>query len=139
MADFLKALELTLKEEGFYGNDKDDSGGETIWGIARKMNPHWGGWAIVDSNKNRANFPACLKSNNMLVGMRNEFYRVNFWLVAKGDEVINQDVANDLFDKAVNTGVKQAIILCQRSLSIKESGVMDKLTVSKLNESNPYV
>lgn len=29
-------------------NDPDDPGGQTAWGIARKFNPEWPGWKLVD-------------------------------------------------------------------------------------------
>ena len=138
MASFDRALAYALKNEGFYGIDKDDSGGETIWGIARKKNPHWGGWAVVEQNRNRSNFPDCLKSNTMLLGMRAEFYRNEYWKVIKGDSIINEDVATDLFDRSINQGCHQAISLCQRSLGHVESGVMDSSTLAKINEWNPY-
>jgi len=138
MANFEKALQLTLEKEGFISNDSSDAGGFTAWGIAQKINPHWSGWAIITQNKNRQDFPECLKTNSMLIGMRNEFYRQEYWNKIKGDNIINQEVAEDTFDKSVNMGVKQAVILCQRTLGQEETGVMDTRTLNLLNEMNNY-
>jgi len=138
MAKFEIALDGTLKNEGFYGNDPSDTGGETLWGIARKPNPKWVGWPIVDSLKNEDHFPQCLKENSELFEARDLFYREAFWNVIKGDDIINQEVANDLFDKAVNMGVHQAVVLCQRSLDVPETGKMDSSTLNVLNTNNPY-
>jgi len=138
MADFKKALQPTLEKEGFYGNDPDDTGGETYQGIARKMNPNWAGWALVDLLRSHPNFPKVLTDHKELLTFRNAFYRVEFWSKIKGDNIINQEVANDLFDKAVNMGVKQAVILCQRTLGQEETGTMDTNTLNLLNEMNPY-
>ena len=51
MADFTKIYPTLIKWEGFYANDKNDPGGETYMGIARKFNPTWPGWAIIDQYK----------------------------------------------------------------------------------------
>lgn len=40
-----------LKWEGVYDNDPDDTGGETVFGVTRKYQPHWSGWPIVDDLK----------------------------------------------------------------------------------------
>jgi hypothetical protein len=138
MAKLDIALELTLKNEGFYSNDPSDTGGETLWGIARNKEKNWAGWPIVDSLKNSSNFPNCLKNNAQLIQMRNDVYNTGYWKPIKGDDIINQEVANDLFDKAVNMGVRQAIVLCQRSLEIPETGKMDTGTLNVLNTNNPF-
>jgi lysozyme family protein len=43
-----KIIEFTLRNEGYYVNDKDDSGGETYRGISRVNFPKWAGWAIEE-------------------------------------------------------------------------------------------
>lgn len=139
MAKLELALEATLDHEGFYGNDSSDTGRETIWGIARYFNPKWVGWPIVDSLKNEDGFPACMKDNSELLEARDEFYTKAFWTPIKGDEIINQEVANDLFDKAVNMGIYQAMVLCQRSLDIPETGKMNSATLNVLNINNSFV
>lgn len=138
MAKLDIALKLTLKNEGFYGNDPSDTGGETLWGIARNKEKDWPGWAIVDSLRGHNDFPSCLKENVQLLQMRHEVYNREYWNPIKGDNIINQEVANDLFDKAVNMGVHQAVVLCQRSLEIPETGKMDSSTLNILNINNPF-
>lgn len=138
MAKLKPALEATLKNEGFYGNDPDDTGGETLWGIARNADKKWQGWPIVDSLRNEEGFPQCMKDHEELLAMRDELYRTRYWDLIDGDDIINQEVANDLFDKAVNMGVHQAVVLCQRSLAIPETGKMNTSTMNVLNTNNPY-
>lgn len=138
MAKLDIALNLTLKNEGFYGNDASDTGGETLWGIARNKEQNWPGWEIVDSLRGHDDFPSCLKENAQLLQMRQEVYDREYWKAIKGDSIINQEVANDLFDKAVNMGVHQAVVLCQRSLDMPETGKMDSSTLNILNTNNPY-
>lgn len=138
MARLQPALEATLGHEGFYSNDSQDTGGETLFGIARSMNPKWEGWRIVDSLRQEDGFPECMRYNSELIELRDEFYTKAFWNPMRGDEIINQDVASDLFDSSVNMGISQGIILCQRALGVPETGKMDNSTLNTLNSANPY-
>ena len=136
MADFKIALKPTLHNEGGYVKDPNDSGGETYRGISRHNFPHWSGWSMVDAAKPL--HTGQLISNTQLDELIAEFYQLSFWNPIRGNEIINQDVANDLFDKSVNMGYHQAVVLSQRSLGIAESGKMDDVTLSTLNQMNPY-
>jgi len=40
--------------------------------------------------------------------------------------------------KKLNMGVHQAVVLCQRSLDVPETGKMDSSTINVLNTNNPY-
>jgi len=136
MANYQLALELTLKNEGGWVFDDADTGKETYCGISRANFPMWSGWPLVD--KHKPLHTGQLISDPQLDKSISDFYRSNFWAPICGDEIINQQVANDLFDSATNTGVRQAIILCQRALGIPETGHMDSSTLNILNQINPY-
>jgi lysozyme family protein len=136
MASFEQALKPTLIKEGGWVNDDADTGKETYRGISFANWPKWGGWSIV--NKNKPLKKGQIIKDEQLDKLVAMFYRESFWNPIKGDEIINQDVANDLFDKAVNLGTRQAVILCQRSLDIAETGKMDTSTLNILNTNNPY-
>ena len=84
MADFRKALEHVLSNEGGYVNDPDDPGGETYKGIARKMNPQWKGWPLI----NKRDF-----TNPLLADLVASFYRDNYWEPIRGDQITSQLVA----------------------------------------------
>jgi lysozyme family protein len=133
MANFSTAYNKTAKNEGGYVNDPDDAGGETWKGIARKMHPHWNGWALVDFLKSDPHFPANLKNHEKLELEVRKFYMTNFWFKVRGDEIISQAVADSIYDSAVNMGPRTAIILSQRSMQILETGVMDDITLQNLN------
>lgn len=117
MASFDIAYSETNKAEGGYVNRTDDNGGETWGGIARKKNPQWAGWAIVDSKKSDPHFPACLDSDADLLQLKKEFYRSEFWNKLMGDSVNDQGVANELYDTAVNMGIGRAINNAQRAVN----------------------
>lgn len=136
MADLEIALPPTLDNEGFYGNDPADPGGETLWGIARNKNPKWEGWTTVDSLKGTTGFPSCMKTNELLLKYRHEFYAQSEWAQIRGDEIVDQSIANLTFDMAVNKGVAIAIEYLQQSAGIPETGIMDDATLNAINNPN---
>lgn len=118
MAEFMEAYNITMGNEGGYSNDPDDAGKETMCGISRRYFPNWEGWKIVDQVKSsNGNIDNLLKDTSfkMLVA---KFYKATFWDVFLGDEIENQDVANELFDTGVNMGVKTAVTFLQKSLNV---------------------
>lgn len=133
MADFKTAYDKTARNEGGYSNDPADTGGETWKGIARKKNPDWKGWEIVDSYRANVKFPGILHTLVSLELMEREFYRTYYWSVIRGDEITDQAKANSIYDSAVNMGPKAAVKLAQRALEATETGVMDNATLKLLN------
>lgn len=158
MADHLLAHKETLKIEGGYANDKDDNGGETWKGIARKFHSSWLGWRIIDKVKKgyqvqlaQLDAEGVAKLLNKILGADKElerlelaFYKEEFWDIIKGDQIINQHIASMVYDNAVNIGYKPAIRMAQntafgienedqaKAIGI-EYGRMDKLTLNKIN------
>jgi lysozyme family protein len=151
MADFLTAYKRTSRYEGGYANDAADRGGETYKGIARKMHPNWQGWVIIDAyKKDHGQLKrGAIINDPRLDDMVIEFYRREFWNKVRGDDVKDQDLANMLYDDAVNTGPKPAIKKLQtaafaltgadaeKALAAKQAGIsfgeMDAMTLKKIN------
>ncbi len=133
MADFKIAWKVVGKNEGGFVNDPQDKGGYTYRGITRKNFPNWAGWAQVEKLN--------LKSGAIVAALEplvEQFYIAQFWNPIKGDEIINQQVATEFLDSAVNMGVKEAVILTQRALAITETGKMDSTTLNILNVQNQF-
>ncbi len=118
MADFKEAYQKTMGHEGKYSIDPTDEGGETYCGISRRWFPDWEGWTIVDESRSRDGFPKCLDTDGALQSLIPMFYRQHFWNRFLGDKIRNQDVANELFDTAVNMSVSDAVKFLQRSLNL---------------------
>jgi lysozyme family protein len=118
MANFNEAYDITLGHEGGYSNDPDDVGGETYKGVARAYYPNWVGWTIIDDSKSINNFPNNLRGNTALDAMIREFYKDNYWNLFWGDQIPNQEVANELFDTGVNMGVGRAVKYLQKALNV---------------------
>src|SRR5882672_5159433 len=114
MATFKESLSKTLLHEGGYVNDPDDPGGETYKGVARNLFGKWDGWTIIDQLKKQSGLPAeafgvgrlsvSLDRNQELQSKVEEFFQNNFWDRIKGDDISNQQVADSIFDFAVNAG-----------------------------------
>lgn len=133
MSNFKIAIVKILSSEGGYSNDPDDTGGETYRGISRKFWPKWTGWAVIDSAKKRAGFPANLKSTNILGDAVMNFYRFNFWDAIGGDSIKNQSISNMLVDSAVNEGIVPAIKRAQKIVSLPQTGHVTDELLTKLN------
>jgi lysozyme family protein len=118
MADFEKAYKITLDYEGGYSNRPNDAGGETYKGISRKNWPNWGGWSVIDLAKMKPNFPKNLDNDDLLVETIKIFYVDNFWNQFWGDDIPDQEVANELFDTGVNQGVRTAVKYLQEGLNL---------------------
>ena len=119
MADFKQAYDRTMGHEGGYVNDPQDAGGETYKGIARKYNPNWKGWDIVDTwRTRRTDFPKILDSDTLLLQHVKELYKQLYWDVFQGDNITDQDITNQIFDIAVNMGVHRAVKFLQIGLNI---------------------
>lgn len=126
MADFGPAFDKMIADEGGYQltNIPGDRGGMTYAGIARNPNPDWPGWALVD----RKEFGGPLTS------MVREFYRQRFWNVVRGDEIRDQQIAETIFNFAVNTGTSVAIKLAQVIVGATPDGGIGPKTVELLNQ-----
>jgi len=117
MADFYQAYQITMANEGGYGNDPDDVGGETYKGVARNYHPNWNGWALVDGHKGSPTFKKDLAADEKLQQAVKEFYKTNFWNVYLLDTFSSQNIANEMFDTGVNMGTGRSSKFLQQALN----------------------
>lgn len=117
MAKFEKAFDLTTGHEGGYANDPHDRGGETYAGISRVHHPDWSGWRRIDGHKG-AGFPRNLDSDGVLQASIRRFYKAQYWDRFKGDNIRDQAIADELYDTAVNMGVRRAVRFLQTALNL---------------------
>lgn len=137
MADYNQAFQLVIANEGGYVNDPDDPGGETYKGVARKIYSKWEGWTKIDMLKRQQGFPANLDRDVDLQQDIVDFYRLNYWDRIKGDDILNQDIANSVFDFAVNAGVSTSASLAQMVVDSPADGVIGPKTIEGINSFNP--
>lgn len=120
MAAFKLAYSNTLSHEGGYVFDPNDRGGETYKGISRVNFPNWEGWRIIDSvkaNVNREKLNSTLAAMLELRHLVETFYLKIFWLPLKLD-ALEQEIAEEIFDTAVNQGAITAAKYFQHALNL---------------------
>ncbi|MBN8826122.1 MULTISPECIES: glycosyl hydrolase 108 family protein [unclassified Spirosoma] len=151
MAAFNTAYNLTLKTEAGYVNDPDDNGGETFGGISRVTNSDWSGWVLIDQIKKiakPADYDNVMFANAELMRLVRSAYKARYWDVNRLDFIVNQAIANELFDTSVNMGIKVGAQFLQRALNVLNQnqqlyadididGVVGPQTVM-LTNSHPY-
>lgn len=141
MANFEAAYRITMKNEGGYCNTHGDSGGETWRGIARNYHTDWDGWHLVDNIKAQhpSSLNVALAANGRLETMVLSFYKKDFWDCLSLDRVNCQQIANQMFDIAVNMGCKPAAAFLQQSInkytnnSLLVDGHIGPVTIATLN------
>jgi len=114
MASFNQAIEKTLINEGGYVNDPSDAGGETKFGISKRAYP------TVDIK-------------NLTVDGAKAIYKKDYWDKLKADEIVSQKVANELFDTAVNMGVRTASKLMQGCSGAYVDGIIGTQSLETIN------
>lgn len=117
MANFTEAYNLTSAHEGGYVDDPTDRGGETYRGISRVHHPSWSGWRKIDAYKGRPGFPAMLNEDRPLQNSVKSFYKRKYWDRFLGDQVPDQQAANELYDTGVNMGIRRAVRFLQNALN----------------------
>lgn len=138
MANFDISLKLTGGNEGGYANSTNDRGGETFAGIARKFGPSWSGWEMIDSYKaihGLTNINSLLKNPEMIAYI-NHFYKLNFWGVNKLDLINDQQIANNIYDMGVNSGVGTAAKMLQMAAKVTVDGIIGSGTIADVNSGN---
>lgn len=120
--------EIILNIEGFYSNHPNDYGGETVYGIARKFNPNWKGWNIVDNNRNNLS-----KVKDILLDLAIDFYYDKYFLPIKPVFDLKVKSGIFLFDWYINSG-NYAIKELQKVLNVKVDSIIGKETLAAINK-----
>ena len=117
MADSKIAITLTLVHEGGYVNDPNDSGGETNMGITQKDMPGQ-------------------DMKTLTVDQAVLYYQEHYWKQFYS-QIVDQHLANKLFDMGVLFGVVTTIRILQTVLSTTVDGVFGPGTLAALNAAEP--
>lgn len=143
MASINKPLELLWKVE--YSNNpalmlhkvKNDAGGMTYCGIARKYHADWVGWKHVDNAIKLSNSlkeaSVSLSKDFAVASLVRDFYNVEFWQSIKGNLIKKPSIATEMFLSCVNIGIKPCITLAQRTVGVADDGLFGIKTLSAIN------
>jgi lysozyme family protein len=126
MADFQISYQKTLINEGGWTEDPHP----TWRGIDRHEWPGWPGWPLIDAWKTKPNFPATLKTDKVLAVMVSSFYMHCFW--SKYYDQMPQELADKVYDRAVNAGSGTAIRLLQRACGVTDDGILGNQTMNAI-------
>lgn len=145
MANFNEAYGITNKNEGGYAFNPNDHGGETYAGIARKFWGDWSGWRIIDSFKESSGLNginAAMKANANMQLLVEAFYKSNFWNPLKLDAINDQQIANAVYDFAVNSGTTKSAKTLQQAVAkggvtLAIDGVIGAETIGHVNDAPP--
>jgi len=116
MANFEAAFEKTIKHEGGYVFDPDDNGGETKYGISASSYPN-------------------LNIRALTLDMAKLIYQKDYWEKIQGDRIANQQLAEQIFDMAVNSGVGMASKIIQRIVGAEDDGIIGDKTLPFINQA----
>jgi len=120
--NFDQAFDLLIGHEGGYSNHASDPGGETRWGVTRKVALQEG---YVGSMRLLPRETA------------KDIYRRRYWAPVRADD-LPPALRYSVFDAAVNSGVSQAAKWLQRALGVKDDGQIGPLTLAAASVSNPH-
>jgi lysozyme family protein len=118
--DFDRAFDLLLGHEGGYSNHPSDPGGETMWGVTRKValqDGYTGDMHVFPREKAKA------------------IYKRQYWDAVQAD-MLPMSCRFAVFDAAVNSGPKQAIRWLQRAVDVVDDGVLGPVTLRAAQETN---
>jgi lysozyme family protein len=133
MADFAPALALTLVNEGGFEDHSATTGEVVNMGITLQTLRSLG---ILKSSG--APTPADIVFvENLTQDEAGDIYRQQYWDKLGLDAMVSQEVANKVFDLAVNTGGYQATIFLQTAMRLPQDGDLGPLTMRTANASNP--
>lgn len=117
---FDQAFDMLLGHEGGYSRNPADPGGETMWGITRKValqEGYTGDMHILPRDKAK------------------DIYRRRYWDAIKADS-LPEALRFSLFDAAVNSGVSQAVKWLQLAVDVQDDGVLGDMTLKAAQRAN---
>lgn len=115
MVDFDTAFDRLIGNEGSYSNDSRDPGGETMWGITKRVAlSHGYTGAMRDLSRD----------------MAKAIYKASYWDIL-GDDV-HPAIKFQGFDFGVNAGVETSIRKLQASIGVADDGNWGPVSAARL-------
>ncbi|HEY8386218.1 MAG TPA: glycosyl hydrolase 108 family protein [Porticoccaceae bacterium] len=114
--NFDQCFERLIGHEGGYSNHPNDPGGETMWGITKRVaveNGYTGPMRALTREQAKS------------------IYKRAYWDKAKADQY-DGAISFQLFDAAVNHGITQAIKFLQRAVGTTADGIVGPKTLAAI-------
>lgn len=119
--NFDKALSAVLRHEKGFVNHPRDPGGMTNLGCTKRVWEGWVGRPVTEQEMRD------LKPEDVT-----PLYKAKYWDTIKAD-VLPAGVDYVMFDCAINSGPKQAVILAQRVASVTQDGLIGPKTLAAID------
>ena len=116
--NFQKSLKRVLKHEGGYVNHPSDPGGETNFGITKSTARSYG-------------YHGSMRTIPMTVVEK--IYKSQYW-DAMSCENFDFALAYQLFDAAVNHGLLNARKILQRTIKVKDDGIIGAVSLAAIRQ-----
>ena len=107
---FQHCIAAVLKHEGGYVDDAFDAGGETNFGISKRAYP-------------------AIDIKNLTLDQAIAIYYRDYWQPVKGDLIVGNQLALQVFDMAVNAGVSTAAKILQNIVGVATDGAIGPVTL----------
>ena len=117
MANFDILFNRLMEHEGGYINHHSDPGGETMYGVTKR---------VARANGYTGSMRNLPKATAQAIAHK------DYWRAIKGDD-LPDDVAWQVFDAAYNHGNRQAIKFLQRAVGVNDDGFIGDVTLSAVN------
>lgn len=121
--NFDKAFSELMKHEGGYSNHPSDPGGETNWGVTKR---------VAQAHGYQGSMKLLPKDIAKDIAKKEYWDKVNA-------ELLPAAVRYAVFDTAYHSGNRQALVLLQRTLGVTEDGVFGMDTLIAVKACNPDV
>lgn len=118
---FDEAFERLIGHEGGYSNNPKDPGGETMWGITKR---------VAEANGYHGSMAS------LTLAAAKEIARREYWTPCKAESFAGA-IGFQLFDIAYNSGVSTSAKLLQRAVGVKDDGIIGPATIAATNKMEP--
>lgn len=119
-ARFQAFTDEVIRIEGGYVNDPDDPGGETKYGITKRLAmAHGYSGRMIDMTQIEAK----------------ELYRKSFWNNSLAANIMN-DSAFNIYLLSIHSGNKQAMVILQRAVGVTADGLIGPATLNAVSQSS---
>jgi len=126
--EFDRAFEVLISHEGVFTNNPKDRGNWTsgVIGKGSLNGTKFGISAMTYPN---------IDIKNLTLEVAKKIYYKDFWLAAKCD-ILPDDLKLDVFDMAVNSGIKASIKVLQQALGVTQDGVLGAKSIEALKAAD---
>lgn len=121
--NFDQAFDILIGLEGGYANHPKDPGGETMWGVTKR---------VAEANGYTGSM------RDLPRDLAKGIYRKQYWDAVQADQ-LPDGVKFDVFDAAVNSGDKQAVKWLQRAAGTTDDGFIGAKTIAAARSAGPLL